>query len=105
MEREWSARCANKVWNLLFIIFPNHEAYEYMKPYKRSRDGRGAYLALWSHYVGPNNVNLMAAELESQFQGLSYTQETRVGTLRSMSTSMLSFTTFQRTSNGVDIPE
>jgi hypothetical protein len=58
-------------WNLLCIIFRNHEAYEYMKPYKRSLDSRGAYLALRSRYLGPNNVNLMAAELDSQFQGLS----------------------------------
>jgi hypothetical protein len=48
-----------------------------MKPFKRARDGRGAFFALRDHYLGPNNVNNMATDLESQFEGLSYTQETR----------------------------
>ena len=43
---EWTNRCANKVWNLLYTIFQNHEAYSYMKPYRKACDGRGAYFAL-----------------------------------------------------------
>ena len=75
--KPWSTRCSSKVWDLLYSIFQDHAAYQYMKPFKRARDGRGAYFALRDHYLGPNNVNNMATDLESQFESLSYTQETR----------------------------
>jgi hypothetical protein len=76
-----------------------------MKPYKQSRDGRGAYLALRSRYLGPNNVNLRAAELESQFQGLSYAQETRRWSFKKYVNKHVELHNIQKTSNGMDIPE
>ena len=35
-----------------------------MKPFKKTRDGRGAWLALWHNYLGPNNVDNMATRAE-----------------------------------------
>ena len=75
--RNWTVRCQNKVWRLLYSVFKDHAAFQYMKPYKRAQDGRAAFLALKSHYLGPNNVNNMATDLETQFEGLTYNQETR----------------------------
>lgn len=50
-----------KVIDLLTVVFASLAgALTIMKPFKKSRDGRGSWLALWNHYLGPNNVDNMA---------------------------------------------
>ena len=54
-----------KLNDLLAVVFASLPgALTIMKPFKKSRDGRGAWLALWHHYLGPNNVDNMATKAE-----------------------------------------
>ena len=46
-----------------------------MKPAQRRRDGRRAFLALWDHYLGPNNVDNMASTAERKLSSTTYTGE------------------------------
>jgi len=73
----WSTRCSAKVWKILYSIFQDHVAFQYMRKFKKAQDGRGAFIALKDHYLGENNVNNMATALEADLEGLSYTGETR----------------------------
>ena len=75
--KNWTYPCLTKLWTLLYAIFKEHAAYQYMKPYSKEKDGLKAYKALRDHYLGPNNVNNMAADLEKQFSTLNYSGETR----------------------------
>ena len=54
-----------KLFDLLAVVFASLPgAFTIMKPFKKSRDGRGAWLALWNNYLGPNNVDHMASRAE-----------------------------------------
>jgi hypothetical protein len=68
-------KCREKNWNILYKIFKGHLAYEYLRPFK-NQPGVGAYFKLRDHYLGPNNVNNVAADLEKQYSNLTYSQET-----------------------------
>jgi hypothetical protein len=74
---EWAGQVRTKVWNIMYAIFKDHSAYQYMRPYKRQLDGVSAYVAIRNHYLGTNNVNNLATKLEAEFDVLTYTQETR----------------------------
>jgi hypothetical protein len=76
-EFEWTPTIKIKVWNILYGIFLNHPAYQYMRAFKKSKDGPAAYFSLRQHYLGANNVNNMATKLEAEFDSLSYSSETR----------------------------
>ena len=39
----------------------DHACWTYIKPFAKSRDGRKAWMALFNHYLGPNNVQHQAA--------------------------------------------
>ncbi|KAI2502384.1 hypothetical protein MHU86_12041 [Fragilaria crotonensis] len=54
-----------KVWDVIARITRSHDCWTYVKPAQRTRDGRKAYLALYAHYLGPNNVDNMASQAES----------------------------------------
>jgi hypothetical protein len=62
---------------VLSEIFLNTPSYQYMKPYAKANDGRGAYLALYNNYLGPNNTNNLAAAAEAELDSLKYTGEKR----------------------------
>jgi hypothetical protein len=49
--------------------------WTYLKGFTRSWDGRGAFLKLWDHYFGNNNVNNMASKAEKMLSKLVYTKE------------------------------
>ncbi len=53
-----------KVWDLLCSLLDLTDAVTVIKPFKAKCDGRGAFLAVWDHYLGPNNVDHMANEAE-----------------------------------------
>ena len=47
----------------------------YVKTFQRARDGRGAFLALRDHYLGPNNVDNMDSQAEKKLTMTTYTGE------------------------------
>jgi hypothetical protein len=48
-----------------------------MKPFEEETDGRGAFLALKNHFLGPNNATNIASTTEAQMNALRYTGERR----------------------------
>ena len=69
-----------KVWELLSGLMRKHTCWTYVKPFQRARDGRGAFLALRDHYLGPNNVDNMASLAEKKLAMTTYTGERRTYT-------------------------
>ena len=63
------------VWKIMADTCQDHPLWTWIKPFQRSKDGYSAYWALWDHYIGPNNVNIMANMAEHRLQKLSYTGE------------------------------
>jgi hypothetical protein len=57
----------SRVWDLLVAIFSATEAWTVIKTFKVKRNGRGAWLALWLYYLGPNNHDHMASEAKKSF--------------------------------------
>jgi hypothetical protein len=49
-----------EVWSYMVNITRAHECWTYVKPSQRTKDGRRAFLLLWNHFLGPNNVDNMA---------------------------------------------
>lgn len=74
---EWAGTVKAKVWNILYGIFKDHAAFQYMRPFQKTKDGPAAYAAVRAHYLGLNNVNNIAADIDSQFSTLTYSTETR----------------------------
>jgi hypothetical protein len=66
-----------RVWTLLAELTSDHKCWTYMKPYSRTRDGRGAFLSLKGHYLGINSVNAMASKAETKIRDAVYTKETK----------------------------
>ena len=73
-----------KVWDLLSSLLGETDASAVIKPFKDKCDGRCAFLAIWDHYLGPNNVDHMANEAEKMLVTSRYHAETRtfVGCLK-----------------------
>jgi hypothetical protein len=65
----------SRVWQTMSEICQDDKSWTYVKPFQRSRDGRGAYRALHTHYLGLNHVNNMANEAESKLARASYDGE------------------------------
>jgi len=76
-DHPWTTSGRAKIWNILFQIFKDHPAFQYIRSFKRSKDGRGALFALKGHYLGRNMMNNMASNLEAQYAALTYSLETR----------------------------
>jgi hypothetical protein len=55
-----------KVWEIIAHITRENSCWTYVKDAQRTRDGRKAYLLLWTHYLGPNNVDNMATQAEQK---------------------------------------
>ena len=53
-----------RVWDLLSSMLGETDASAVIKPFKNNCNGRGAFLTLLDHYLGPNNVDHMATEME-----------------------------------------
>ena len=66
-----------KVWDIIARITRTHDCWTYVKPAQRTRDGRKAYLDLYTHYLGPNNVDNMASQAESKLSSTVYNGEQR----------------------------
>ena len=54
-----------------------YECGTYVKPHARARNGRAAYMAFKNHYLGPNNIDNMAATAENKLINATYRGEGR----------------------------
>ena len=67
-----------KVWDLMTKICASYpECWTYIKTAMRARDGRAAYEALYTQYLGPHNVDNMADAAERKLSTLTYQGETK----------------------------
>ena len=64
-----------KLWRLGAGLFKNTEAWPYFKVGKKNEDGRKGFKSVWDHYLGPNNVDHMAASAEKLLASSSYQGE------------------------------
>ena len=74
---EWYQPANKKLWDILYSIMIGHPSYGHIKGFRQAKDGYEAYTALRRHHLGENTVGTMAADVESQFASLSYTNEGR----------------------------
>ena len=65
------------VWDLIAGWVRDTECWIHVKPFQRRRDGRGAYLAIYNHYLGVNTVNNQARAAEARLNKLEYKSEGR----------------------------
>jgi hypothetical protein len=61
-----------KVWDIMSNICGKRSCFVYIKPAVRTRNGRDAYMLLFDHFIGPNNVGNMASEAETNLTGTLY---------------------------------
>jgi hypothetical protein len=73
---EWAGQVRGRVWNIMYAIFKDHSAYQYMRPFKKQRDGVSAFIAAKNQLLGNNNVNNLATKLEAEFDVLRYPRDT-----------------------------
>jgi hypothetical protein len=64
-----------KVWDIMSNICGKHSFFVYIKPALRTRNGRDAYMLLFDHFLGPNNVGNMASEAETKLTSTLYNGE------------------------------
>ena len=60
------------VFDKLAAMTRDHECWTYVKPSQRTKNGRQAFLSLWNHYLGPNNVDNMASKAERKLAATQY---------------------------------
>ena len=56
------------VYDILDQICKDTNLYPFVKQHKPKRDGRGAFYAIHSRWLGTNHVNMMASEAEMALQ-------------------------------------
>ena len=64
-------------WEKISTIFQEHESWTYLKPARKTRNGRMAFRTVYDHYLGPNNVDHMANIAERRLRDVSYMGEKR----------------------------
>jgi hypothetical protein len=64
-----------KAWYIMSNICGKISCCVYIKPALRTRNGRDAYILLFDHFLGPNNVGNMASEAETKLTGTLYNGE------------------------------
>ena len=60
------------VWKIMADLCRDHKCWTYVKPFQRARNGRGAFLGLRQHYLGPNNINNTASEAKANLNNTKY---------------------------------
>jgi hypothetical protein len=66
-----------KVYEIIAKITRDHPCWTYVKPAQRTRDGHMAYLGLYQHFLGPNNVDNMATVADNKLKSAVYNGEQR----------------------------
>jgi hypothetical protein len=75
--------CVNdrrKVLDIMSNICGKNSCFVYIKPALRTRNGRDAYMLLFYHFLGPNNVGNMASEAETKLTSTLYNSEKKRST-------------------------
>ena len=54
------------VWEKISTLTRSHECWTYIRPAQRTHNGCLAYRAIKNHYLGPNNMNHQANEVEAK---------------------------------------
>jgi hypothetical protein len=73
------------VFNITAKITRDHACWTYVKPAIDNLDGRAAFKGLFDHYLGPNNVDIMALAAEKPMQTTVYNHgEQKCWTLKSL---------------------
>ena len=65
------------IWYNMVAIFQGLDAWTYLKPAKKHIDGRLGYKLMCNHYLGPSNIDHMAAGAEKKLVQCTYTGEKR----------------------------
>ena len=68
---------AEKVYEIITKMTRDHSCWTYVKPAQKTRDGRMAYMALYLHFLGRNNVDNMATTAEDKYKSTVYSGEQR----------------------------
>jgi hypothetical protein len=61
-----------KVWDIISNICVKYSCFVYIKTALRTRNGRDAYMLLFDHLLGPNNVGNMASEADTKLTSTLY---------------------------------
>ena len=72
------------VFNKLTEMTRSYACWSYVKPFLRSRNCRSACIAFRNHYLGPNNVDNMAALAEQKLNSTTYKEKGIDGILNDM---------------------
>jgi hypothetical protein len=64
-----------KVSDIMYNICGNQSCFVYIKPALRTRNGADAYMILFDHFLGPNNVVNMVTTAETNLTGTLYNSE------------------------------
>jgi hypothetical protein len=64
-----------KVWDIMSNISGKHSCFVYIKPALRTMNGREAYMLLFDHFLGPNNVGNMASASDTRLTITLYNGE------------------------------
>lgn len=62
----------HRVFELLASLTRDKDCWTYVRPSQRTRNGRLAYMALYDHYLGPNNLDHMASQAEGKLKSTRY---------------------------------
>ena len=65
------------VYGVMDQIGKDTDLYPYVKQHKSKRDGRGAFYAIHSRWLGPNHFNATASEAEMTLKMSTYDGEKR----------------------------
>jgi hypothetical protein len=90
MDQEMNARAPHtgrafvddrlKFWDIMSNICGKHSCFVYIKPALHTSNGRDAYMILFDHYLGPNNVGNMASAAETKMNGTLYNGKKKIFT-------------------------
>jgi hypothetical protein len=64
-----------KAWEIISNICGKHSCFVYIKSSLSIRNGRDAYMLLFDHFLGPNNVGNMASYAETKLTSTLYNGE------------------------------
>jgi hypothetical protein len=65
----------HKFWDIMSNMCGKHSCFVYIKPALGTSNGRDAYMLLFDHFLGPNNVGNMTSEAETKLTSTLYNGE------------------------------
>jgi hypothetical protein len=77
------------LWTWLDKIFSSHYSYTHIKPYQKNKDGRSAWIALTTMYLGYDSVSSQSLHYENKLKTLRFSRDTARSTLSSVLTEFV----------------